>query len=463
MSQSNWPPLTHAAFDNLYPHQREEVAKALFGRMGLLTGSPGTGKTVCVSAIARAVIDMHGPNSLAIFAPTGKAASRAKLALYNNGVEFDVKTIHRTLKVESADGGWSFQHGRTNHLPHRFLIGDEWSMVGTSLDCSVMEARSRGTSFLRVGDCEQLAPVDCGAPFRDEIAVGMPRGNLTEIHRNAGTIVRVCAKIRDRQPFEFDEIIDLKSEPPKNLMLVQASRGTAQQKLMHTVQMIRDSSPFDAIWDLQVCCAVNKKSSLSRVELNNVLREELNPGEPSVKGSTFRVGDKVKCCKNSFFLLPGKNDRKELVANGEFGKVLEVETKRVIVQFFAPDRTVLVPCSAERESNGDDKESGNGSDLQLAFAATVHSMQGSSAPLIIGTLDEYPGATGQYGVCDRSWLFTLISRAEKAGFLVGQKLTAMAMCARQFIHRRKTFMVEDIRTMAAKAGVALKTNEKDLW
>jgi exodeoxyribonuclease V alpha subunit len=310
---------------------------------------------------------------------------------------------------------------------------------------------------------------------------------LTQIHRNSGSIVRVCSAIVDSQPWEPDESLDLKAQDPRNLVLIQASKATASQKVIHLLQDIRDKSPFDAIWDCQVLVAVNKRSPLSRVILNRQLQDLLNPAVASTNGNgrattPFRLGDKVICLKNSFIMYAVKtengewksSDEKCLVCNGEIGKVLVAEEKKTIVQFpgDTEPRVVFVPRGAGKQNgDGDGKEkpeedsedTGTGCDLDLAYAVTVHKSQGSQWPLIIYCLDEYPGATGEYGVVDKSHFYTGVSRAQKACFLVGMMHTARIACSRTFIHRRKTFMVEDIRTMAAKAGVSLKTDEANIW
>jgi ATP-dependent exoDNAse (exonuclease V) alpha subunit len=304
----------------------------------------------------------------------------------------------------------------------------------------------------------------------------------------------VCSAIVDGQPWQPDEAVNMHAEGgPQNLVLVPASKATAPAAVCNLLTDLRDNSPFDPVWDVQVLVAVNDRSPLSRKALNRALQDLLNP-QPADRRTPFRVGDKVIQLRNAFIPFASRNkagawgssDEKQLVANGEIGRVLASEEKKVIVQFPSCDKPLIVfrgskskdveeddsgpETSGEHaKANGkndkpkDDEKTDTGCDLDLAYAVTCHKLQGSQAPIVIVCLDEYPGATGEFGVCDRAWLYTAFSRAQKVVFAVGMKHTADLMCRRTFINRRKTFMQETIREMAAKEGVRLRIQEADLW
>lgn len=469
VSAVDWPSLDRPEFADLKDHQRSELTEALSGPIGILGGRPGTGKTFTLSRLVKSLIATHGSQSIAVCAPTGKAAVRCRETLVAAGCDgVEPRTIHRMLGVQSSEDGWTFFHDEQNPLPYMFVIVDEGSMAGTGLIKSLLAARGKGTGILIVGDVNQLPPVEFGAPLRDLIAAGLPYGELTEIHRNSGLIVRVCSAICDGKPWEPASKIDLKADDPVNLCLIPASKHHAPAKILQLVEQLRDLSPFDPVWDVQVIVAVNKRSPLGRIEMNRKLQELLNHSPP-VKNCPFRLNDKVVQLKNSF--LPsavqkfGKTDwtadmdDKVLVCNGEIGKVswLSEDGKKIVAEFSMPDRKIMVYRGAKQDDEKDgDEDSGAGCDLDLAYALTCHKMQGSQAPVVIVALDEYPGASGQFGVCDRAWLYTAISRAQLACFMVGQKHVADGICSKRFIWRRKTFMVELIREYAQVAGVNLR-------
>lgn len=446
-----------------------------------------THNTYTVAQLIKAVIAQFGSGCIAACGPTGKSARRLTEMLTEAEIQLTATTIHRLLGVESAEeGGWSFIHGANNPLPHQFIIVDEASMPDAGLFASLLAARAKGTHVLCVGDICQLPPVGAGAPLRDMIAAGLPCGKLTEIMRNAGTIVRACAAIRDRKPIPIDGAIELDRVcpdcdgdgcdacfktgklPPKNLVLLTASKNNAASTIERKLVELREAG-IDAVWDVQVIVAVNKKSPLSRSILNKRLQNLLNPNGKGVQGSPFRVGDKVLCLKNSFFKLAEQSrsgsefgdvpsfdddaDGKAAVANGEIGRVLEVEPGKTVVQFYHPPRKVVVnrakggPADGKGDekddsASGKETDSGTGCDLDLAYAVSCHKMQGSEAPYVIVALDEYPGATGRYGICEAEWALTGISRAKIACFLVGLRSTLQTQVSTTALMKRKTFLPE---------------------
>ncbi len=140
------------------------------------------------------------------------------------------------------------------------------------------------------------------------------------------------------------------------------------------------------------------------------------------------------------------------VANGELAEVIEVSEKHFIAKLTSPERIVRIP----RGKSQDSQEDGDGADSDkpatgcswdLAYGISVHKSQGSEWPLVIVLLDEYPGARM---VCDRSWVYTAISRARSKCVLIGRKATAGRFCRQQKMQRRKTFLRELICRKSAE-------------
>ncbi len=447
-------------------HQRSQLSLALAGRIGILGGSPGTGKTHTTAMLVKTLLECGiAPEDIIIGAPTGKATVRLNEAFHAAGVNVRAKTWHSWLGVGEPDeetGGWSFKHNAGNPWSCKVIIGDEESMKDTSIMCAVFSARPRGAHVLLVGDINQLPPVGTGAPLRDLIAAGLPYGQLTEIKRNSGGIVEACAAIRDGQRWEAGN----------NLHIVPSA--SASDQLDATIEILgRLSGDWDPVWDAQVIVAVNKRSPLSRKLVNERLQMELNPNR-EIEGSPFRLDDKVVCTSNGWYpLVPGfdassldeamvreKDEHgvyEAYVANGELGRVLEVEEKKLRVSLSNPLREIIVPRgkASSEDSEGtstagtddDDDKSTTGCNFELAYAISCHKMQGSECPNVVILVDEYPGARS---ICSREWFTTAISRAKNKCFVVGRKETADGMCRKVALTNRRTFLCERIRLLQAE-------------
>lgn len=371
----SWPAVDD--LPDVSEHQRDALRKALRARVGLFGGSPGTGKTYTAARLLARLVAAYGTSSVAVVAPTGKAAVRISEALEGYDVPLRACTIHSYLGVvvvdagiadQSAVGGgtgFAFEHNSGNRVQERFVVCDESSMIDVALMRSLLTALSPDGHLLLVGDVNQLAPVGHGAPFRDMIAARVPCGELTEIRRNSGAIVETCARIRDREEFELPRGLDLGQG--RNLMIRPADDGDdAVGKIVQALRSIRERGLADPVWEVQVVVPLNERSPLSRVELNKVLQAELNGGNRAT--TRFWPRDKVVCLKNQFLPVVEEAmeglDEEDLeadavdegmfrenesgqamayVANGELGRCLEELPNRLVLEFSSPRRVIAVP------------------------------------------------------------------------------------------------------------------------
>lgn len=443
----------------LTPHQIEHAARAMAGHLGILAGSPGTGKTYTLARIIQAIGRERGGARIAVCAPTGKAAVRATESLAAAGVPCVATTIHRLLGVVQAEGdgdrdtGWRFDHDEDNPLHLDFLFVDEASMVDTSLLASLLAARPIGCHVMLIGDPNQLAPVGHGAPLRDLIAAGVSCGHLAEIRRNAGRIVRACAEIRERRRFQPSPELRLDAEPPENLVLCEQSEPAKQ--IAELESWFPRLTAIDPVWDVQVVVPVNDKSPLARKALNKHLQRLLNPQGETVEGCPFRVGDKVVCLKNSYLpLIQGErngapNVTECYVANGEQACVTEVSAACLVATLDSPARTIRISRGRRQSTEGDGEtpSTATGCDFDLAYAVSVHKSQGSEWPVVIVMLDSYGGARR---VMTREWLYTAVSRAKTLCVVIGAKHVADAACRRSGLWQRKTFLREEVETLRGR-------------
>ena len=470
---NEWPDLVDD--DVLSDHQKAEVLRATDRPLGILCGSPGTGKTTSAAALLQRVIKQFGEDAVRACAPTGKASSRLYESFRDRGVDVRSTTIHQLLEVQrnGHDGdGWGFARNKDFPLDCRVLVVDETSMCDGPLLASLLEACADGTHVLMLGDVFQLPPVGNGAPLRDLLASGVvPFGELTEVRRNAGSIVRGCAAIKAGMSVKFDAKIDIHADDPANLRVVDVPADAVASTVEDILRVMKSKLGFDPVWETQVITGLNEKGDASRVALNAKLGRLLNPDGVGARGNPFRVGDKIVCRRNAYLksvaatvrnlhpsmagnadaYLPKPFDLGDgvtvdewYVANGEVGRVVAVSEKASVLRFGLLD-TPLVEVKVGKKSDGDGGGGGGGAktdDFELAWAITTHSAQGSEWPCVIVCVD--PAAKS---IADRNYHYTAISRAKKACILVGPKTVFEKQIKKQSMTRRKTFLVELLKDM----------------
>jgi exodeoxyribonuclease V alpha subunit len=453
-------------------HQVGQLRVATQKPVGKLLGGPGTGKTHSLGYLLREVANRIGSDRIGAIAPTGKAGQRMREALSRSGLDIDTKTIHSFLKlgVDDDDSG-NETDGPVGYAQSDVdvVIVDETSMCDTPLMARLLRSLPRGTHVLFIGDSHQLPPVGHGAPLRDFITAKVPYGELTEVRRNSGTIVRACAAIKTGQPIQFDESPDLDAgDYPRNLVNIDTRDESETAQVLEDLLM--SVKGFDRVWETQVIVGRNKGGEIARTEINNRLQRLLNTDGRTCGTNPFRVNDKIICLKNqklqavssgSFFgsnaaeiaaeaknYYPQRDENNQpitvFVANGEVGRVVAISENQLVAKFTGKDELVRVPVGvkkhvAEDEDDEAKSDSGRGCSFDLAYAVTCHKLQGSEAPFCIILADERANL-----IAGREWWYTAISRASRLCIVIGSASTVAKQCLRQTLNLRKTFLAERI-------------------
>ncbi|MBJ9965773.1 AAA family ATPase [Burkholderia seminalis] len=154
--------------------QRVAAIVALTGRVTIVSGGPGTGKTTTVVGVLACLLDAHPGLRIALAAPTGKAAQRMQEALHARAGDLPPElaarlpdtsyTLHRLLGGGGAGG---FRHHRDNPLPYDLIVVDEASMIDVALAAHLLDALAPGARLVMLGDKDQLAAVEAGAVFAE--------------------------------------------------------------------------------------------------------------------------------------------------------------------------------------------------------------------------------------------------------------------------------------------------------
>lgn len=473
-------------------HQVSELRAAIRDAIGAFTGGPGTGKTHTLAYLLRAIIRDYGRDSVCVCAPTGKAAVRASESLRNLDIDIRATTIHQLLEIgkNGHEGqGWGFLRNERRPLDFQFIVVDETSMVDTSLLGDLLGACGDGSHVLLIGDTFQLPPVGHGAPLRDLIAGGLATGQLSEVRRNAGTVVRTCQAIKAGTPIIADKRLELDSPDPANLLHVECSQQQAATTLDDVLASI---TRFDRRWETQIIVGLNDKSDVSRKKLNARLGATLNPDGREARGNPFKVGDKVICRRNqriktyapssrslppsmagdadAYIPTPWPTQTGDLtewyVANGEIGRVVAVSAKGSIVRFGGIDVPLCWVSNGKKrttdDEDGADQADGGSAgsaskdDFELAWAITVHGSQGSEWPLVICMIDDAAST-----IADRNYWYTAISRARRACVVIGPRGTLDKQVAKKSIDRRRTFLAELVKVGQEEESTNGETGNRD--
>jgi exodeoxyribonuclease V alpha subunit len=153
------------------------------------------------------------------------------------------------------------------------------------------------------------------------------------------------------------------------------------------------------------------RGSLGTFSLNKLLQEAVNPGGQGkaqllLGERLFRVGDRVIQKRNNYDLE---------VFNGDIGVIVDIDNEefKLTIEFKANGSTREVVY--EKESL---------SELELAYAITIHKSQGSEFGAVI-----IPITTQHFNMLFRNLMYTGLTRAKKLAVFVGSR-KALAMAVR---------------------------------
>ncbi len=394
--------------NNIKYEEQQRLAIATAAKKGLLvlTGGPGTGKTTTIKGIIK-IFQFQGLE-IALAAPTGRAAKRM-----SEVTEMDAKTIHRLLEVEwDEDDKPYFRRNAQNPLDCDALILDELSMIDIHLFANLLEALPMGCRLILVGDSDQLPPVGSGNVLQDLITVGMlPVVKLTQVFRQAlqSKIITNAHKI------VVGETPDLSNDGNDFFHMERPNPFLSAQTVVELCKTrLPNAYNWDPFSDIQVICP-SKKGETGTNNLNRLLQEALNPpdeekNEITVAGQIFRAGDKIMQIKNNYNIEWESNEEKGSgIFNGDIGILKKVDSKSNVVTIDFDGREAVIPGEFLSE-------------LELAYAITVHKSQGSEfKAVVLPVINIVPN------LAYRNLLYTAVTRAKDMLITVGSSQQIEAM------------------------------------
>jgi len=387
--------------------QKEAIHGVFNNNLRVLTGGPGTGKTLTIKGVVEVARSLGiSEYEIALMAPTGKAARGMA-----EKVGIEAATVHRSLKM-SPDSPPAFD--QDNPLPFKLVVVDEFSMVDLFIANMLFNAIAPGTKVLLVGDKDQLPSVGPGVILRDIVGV-VPTTYLDLIYRqDEASMIAYNAHV-----VNSGQMIDLTQDSSDFLFWQTLNENYALDVLKY--YFLEGVSRYGVL-ETQVLAPV-KKYYLGVRNLNQVLQETYNPANQKKDelrrndDLILRQGDKVMQTRNNY---------DKLVFNGEIG---------IIKEFDVNDEgwNVLKIDFLGEEYEYEGKEV---YELDLAYASTVHKAQGSEYSMVISLFHD----SFYDKMLARKILYTALSRAKVTCVLLGSQMAIQKCVYNDKIGERNTML-----------------------
>lgn len=323
----------------------------------------------------------------------------------------EAQTIHRLLGMSWNEhtGEVTFKKNEKEPLEADAVVVDEMSMVDLALMRAFLAALKPGCRLVMVGDPDQLPSVGAGNVFGDLIrSERIVTVALTEIFRQAEESMIV----RNAHAVNAGSMPELTNSASGDFFFL--PRREASRLLDTVVELCKTRLPEKMnipSSEIQVL-SPTRKGPAGTAELNRVLQSALNPRSPDKRERVwgelvFREGDRVMQTRNDYDVVWEKPDGTagSGIFNGDVGTILQID----------PSGELLTVAFDEREAV---YTADMLSELELAYAVTVHKSQGSEYRAVIFV--SMPCAPG---LQVRGVLYTAITRSRELLILVGDDVT----------------------------------------
>ena len=400
--------------------QLDTIHKSLHRTVSLITGKAGTGKTSIMRAIVKAYMENN-------YMMTASALSAMAAQRITEATEFPAMTIHRTLGCQGLN---DFTYNKDNHLITDVAFLDEGSMVNASLFLHWLEAIGDNTRIIISGDYKQLPPIGFGNVFSDLIEMfdesvvsklvkpmrqAEKSGILVDANKIRENINPISEKLQPR--IIHGELQDM----------YYMFRTNRQSLFNIAIKTFIKSVESDGIDNVVIAVPRRKDCLNSTNEINKVIQNELlGDVLESIEGfdTTFKLGAKV---------MQTVNDYDKNVFNGEIGYVTKISERYdgkkkeeycevTYTDIFGKDKIIEY---TKKELTA----------LDLAYAMTVHKLQGAGRKTVIGIIDNT-----HHQLLDNCMLYTLLTRAKKRCLLLAEP-EAFLQCIRTSHNNRTTWMM----------------------
>lgn len=441
--------------------ERIEILKELAeSKLSVLIGGAGTGKTTLLALLCRSRQISNG--RILLLAPTGKARVRIAQAMEEHGVVFQAKTVAQFLtesdRYYAKLGQYRLSSKPAQNIPDTVVV-DESSMLTEEMFGALIQALSKNARrIIFVGDPNQLPPIGAGRPFVDLVEkLGNDIKGFPHVSRGFGELtinmrqLAIDGAIREdtelakwftRDPSDLDDDIFSKLQTGHLGERVSFKTWKTPEDLEKCIfETIKEETGMNSIDDLegfnislggvingqwmnfgskpemvdawQILSPYRNDAGVGTATINRYIHEKYRSEStldlPHCKMRQTKYvlgtdaicyGEKVINTRNQRKWPASKSDEKGYVANGEVGIVENLWHKsrpytHQIKFSSQPDIAYKWDSKVSDEAN---------SDIELAYALTVHKSQGSEFNKAILVLSE-PSS-----MLSRELLYTAITR-----------------------------------------------------
>ena len=441
-------PLNISIPKNLNDQQIAAINVANNNAFSIITGGPGTGKTYTVAQLVIALQQAtesggYGAEnirfstdsaSLALAAPTGKAAQRMQESLQAalDAADIDLqlqeaKTIHRLLGIGRTGRP---RYDANNPLGEDIIIVDEASMLGVELANYLVSAVKLGARLILLGDANQLAAVDAGAVLADLCRIPL----LQPIHAELTESRRFSAESGIGELAYQINQAEVDTQAIWQLLRQDEALSFQYVNKLQTNEF-KDNKARNSLSNKEIVSKISLKYIKYISKVKKLLKDPIEKSMPeSVKNAItslmetfneFRIlsaghngewGDhyinnyltqwhlaelKLPLGQNTWFhgrpVMVLQNNYELGLFNGDIGFCLQTSDERSRLEVFFENKTQGIPVNLLNEEV-----------IATAYAMTIHKSQGSEFEHVAITFDN-----SHARLLSKELIYTAVTRAKK--------------------------------------------------
>ena len=428
--------------------QKEAVNLVKSEQIILLSGGPGTGKTSTILQMLLEALTRNPTLSIAMAAPTGKAAKKLKDTIQAGIEDFDdpikdklsnipSKTLHKWLEA----GPNGFRRNSQRLLKLDLIVIDEMSMVDLSTINGLLDALTKSCQIILVGDPDQLLPIGSGGIWQilqeKETKTNFQSNSvkLTKSYRNKGDIALLRNILKDKGVDAFWQLLSMKEDSTNTLHYLSSLKSipdpvvrtlvSYRKKLKELTENCINYIPDEA-WQssmIEVDQSVEIQKLFKFIDNLLILCPQRYGPWGVKKIHEFLLGKRFEKEVHKWgegTPIMAKSNQPEIgLANGDVGVIIgNGEKRRFLFNVFSEEQRLVTRLINPSRLNRYD----------AAYAMTIHKAQGSEADQVLllwPTTSKVPEEktfnkfySDDY---EKRMLYTAITRAKKQLLVITNK------------------------------------------